>query len=65
MKNPIKFIRDCLFNEKEWREIEAMSDDDLRREFCRLLDESKEGRYHCQRFRRVCYRMALRFEQIG
>lgn len=59
----VKRLTDWMFNEEEWQEINAMTDDDLRWEFCRLLDESKQGRYQPQRFRRICYRIALRFEQ--
>ncbi len=58
----IKRIKDWLFNEKEWQEIQAMDDQKLKWEYCRLLSESEEGRFHVQRFRRICQRMAARFE---
>ncbi len=58
----IKRLKDWMFNEKEWREIQGMDDQQLKWEYCRLLSESKEGQYDIHRFRRICQRMAARFE---
>lgn len=56
-------LKNWLFNQRQWDEISGMTDSELRWEFNRLLYESEKGRYDCERFRRVCYRMALRFYQ--
>jgi hypothetical protein len=58
----IKEIKDWLFNEKEWREIQAMDDLHLKWEYVRMLSDSQNGLYNTRRFRRICMRMAARFE---
>jgi hypothetical protein len=58
----IKRIKDWLFNEKEWQEIQGMDDIHLKWEYVRLLADAQDGRYNTPRFRRICQRMAARFE---
>ncbi len=60
----IKRIRDWVFGEKEWQEIAAMDDMHLKWEYVRLLTEAQQGRYNTRRFRRICQRMAARFEAM-